>query len=69
MKFEEALKAMREGKKVKRSGGKYCYYTKDNVLYHENSDGDTEIIDDSCFNIAVGVLFTDDWVVVGSILE
>lgn len=64
MKFEEALKAMREGKKVKRGSGEYCYYIKNNILYHENSKGEVDIFDDNCCCIAVGALFSDDFVVV-----
>lgn len=61
MKFEEALKAMRDGKKVKKCDGEYCYYIKNNVLYHENSEGEESLDDRNC-NIVVGALFCDDWV-------
>ena len=64
MKFEEALKAMREGKKVKRSGSKICYYMKNNVLYHENSDGDKESLDDGWCGFTIRAILANDWAVV-----
>jgi hypothetical protein len=64
MKFEEALKAMREGKKVERNGGKFCYYMKNNVLYHENSDGDKESLNDGWCGFNIRAVLADDWVVV-----
>lgn len=64
MKFEEALKAMREGKKVKRSGGKFYYYMKNNVLYHENSDGVKESLDDNWCGFTIRAVLSDEWVIV-----
>ena len=65
MRFEEALKAMREGKKVKRCGSKDCYYIKNNVLYYENSDGDEKSIDEKCNVIIIQAVLADDWVITG----
>lgn len=63
MKFEEALKAMRDGKKVKRNGSEYCYYMKNNDLYHENSDGDKESLNGGWCGFSIRAVLADDWVV------
>lgn len=63
MRFEEALKAMREGKKVKRCDGKYCYYIKNDVLYHENSEGEESLDDDWC-GFTIRAVLSDEWVIV-----
>jgi hypothetical protein len=64
MRFEEALKAMREGKKVKLRGGEYRYYLKNDVLYRENSDGDEEKLDGSWCTLSIDIVITGEWVVV-----
>ena len=67
MRFEEALKAMREGKKVKRrKWGKYKYWRLDlqnNELMHK----DTPYTQESSFlntKISVEQITADDWEVV-----
>lgn len=61
MKFEEALKAMRDGKKVKLRGGEYRYYLKNDVLYRENSDGDEEKLDASWCRLSIDFVITGEW--------
>ena len=65
MKFEEALKAMREGKKVKKNGSECCYYMKNNDLYHESSDGYKERLDDSWCRLSIKAVLADNWVIAG----
>lgn len=65
MKFEEALKAMREGKKVKLRGGEYRYYLKNDVLYRENSDGDEEKLDGSWCTLSIDIVITGEWDIAG----
>lgn len=57
MKFEEALKAMREGKKVKRRNYKGRYYIKDNALYFF----DDEYSIDRASGITEEAVFSEEW--------
>lgn len=57
MKFEEALKAMRDGKKVKRKKFKGCYFIKDNTLYFFDDEYSINKAD----GITEEAIFSDEW--------
>ena len=66
MKFEEALKAMREGKKVKKRKFKNYYFIKDNALY--SFDDEYNSIE-RAGGITEEAVFSEDWEIATDILD
>ncbi|MBR1749942.1 MAG: hypothetical protein IJ740_03530 [Ruminococcus sp.] len=61
MKFEEALKAMREGKKANKKGSDEYYFIKDNVLYYEDGEGEVRNLNEGCCSFSIEAVFSEDW--------
>ena len=64
MKFEEALKAMREGKKVKRPNDREIYVISHNELRYRHTFGKGEVYEFGLTAMHKEAILAEDWEIV-----